>query len=414
MEVGIGSRPRQAVPRHLGILVSHPIQYYSPWLRFLANRLDIEVFYAHRQDARGQAKAGFGVSFEWDTPLLEGYPYRWLHNVARDPGVGSFGGCDTPEVYGILARERFDAFLVMGWNYKSAIQTIRACRQNGVPVLMRGDSQLGATRSWWRRTIKYVPYRYMLPGLDGHLYVGRRNLEYLRHYGVPEERLFFAPHCVDNAFFASRAECARRDGARSRLRRSFGIGPDDFLALFVGKLIEKKRAADFIAACGRVETTPSGRKLHGVLVGDGPLRGRLEQLAQPWAERIHFAGFHNQSELPAWYAAADALLLCSDASETWGLVVNEAMACGLPVVASEAAGCSPDLIEPGRTGYTYSLGDVQAMAARLCDLDRTVRRDPAELQRCLAEKMAKYDFDRAAQGLEAAMTAVAARKGGNA
>ena len=402
-----------ATPLRLGILVSHPIQYYSPWFRFLANRLDLEVFYAHRQDAGGQAEAGFGVAFEWDTPVLEGYPYRWLHNVARSPGVGSFGGCDTPEMYRILARERFDAFLVIGWNHKSAIQAILACRQNGVPVLMRGDSQLRTKRSSWRRTMKYLPYRYLLPRLDAHLYVGQRNLEYLRHYGVPDERLFFAPHCVDNAFFISRAECARRDGTRLNLRRSLGIAPDDFLALFVGKLIEKKRAADFIAACGRVEATSPGRRLHGVLVGDGPLRGRLETLARPWAERIHFAGFHNQSELPAWYAAADALLLCSDASETWGLVVNEAMACGLPVVASEAAGCSPDLIEPGRTGYTYPLGDVQAIAARLCDMDRAARRDPAELQRSLAEKMAKYDFDRAAQGLEAAVTAVAARKGGS-
>src|SRR2546428_11987966 len=82
----------------LGVLLSHPIQYYAPWFRYLAGRLDIEVFYAHRQDAAGQSAAGFGVQFEWDTPLLEGYPYRWLTNVARHPGVGSFAGCDTPEV----------------------------------------------------------------------------------------------------------------------------------------------------------------------------------------------------------------------------------------------------------------------------------------------------------------------------
>ena len=118
----------------LGVLVSHPIQYLSPWFRHLATRLDLEVFYAHHQSARGQAEAGFGVEFDWDVPLLEGYSYRWLQNVARKPGLRSFGGCDTPEIYDIVRRGKYDAFLIFGWNRKSSIQAIFGCARLARPI----------------------------------------------------------------------------------------------------------------------------------------------------------------------------------------------------------------------------------------------------------------------------------------
>src|SRR5687768_586152 len=130
-----------------GILVSHPIQYHSVWFRHLARRHDVEVFYCHRQAPSDQANAGFGVEFEWDVPLLDGYPHRWLANVARRPEVGSFYGCDCPEIYEIVRTGGFSAFLVFGWNRKASWQAVRACWKVGVPVFMRGDSQLETPRS---------------------------------------------------------------------------------------------------------------------------------------------------------------------------------------------------------------------------------------------------------------------------
>lgn len=387
----------------LAIVATHPVQYYAPWFRHLAASMDIEVLYAHRQDAKGQADAGFGVPFHWDTPLLDGYPFRWLNNVARHPGLGTFGGCDTPELFEIVRRDRFMACLILGWNFKCFVQAAAASWRSGVPLLVRGDSQLETPRSRALRALKSVPYHLLLPRCGAHLYVGTRNREYLRHYGVPESKLFFSPHSVDNSFFAAGAARARAEAVTARLRESLGIGPQDFVALFVGKLIPFKRPADFIQACALVETLPSGRRLHGVIVGDGPLRAGLEAQASPWAHRIHFAGFRNQNELPAWYAAADALVLPSEGNETWGLVVNEAMASGLPAVVSNVVGCSPDLIDAGRTGYVYAVGDIPSLAARLTDLDRMVRLDPANVRRGLAEKVAGHNFDRATHGLEVAL-----------
>jgi glycosyltransferase involved in cell wall biosynthesis len=388
--------PEAGAPVRLAILASHPIQYFAPWFRQLATRLELEVLYAHQQDARGQAAAGFGVPFEWDVPLLEGYGYRWLKNVSRRPGLQTFGGCDTPELFDLVRPERHDALLVLGWNRKSFIQGIRAAWRNGVPVLARGDSHLGTQRSRLKRALKLLPYRWFLPRIDAHLYVGQRNKAYLRRYGVREKRLFFSPHFVDNDFFAERAAAARSGKKAAALRAEFGIPRDAFVALFVGKFIPKKRPGDFVAASLRVAAARTN--FHALLVGDGPLRNELHALASG-LDRIHFAGFRNQSELPAFYAAADALALTSDGDETWGLVVNEAMACGVPAIVSDAAGCAPDLIEESGTGRVFPTGDVPALAEELIDF-RGANAD------ALRHKCAEYSMARATEGLEKALKAV--------
>ncbi len=390
----------------LGILLSHPIQYYAPWFRYLAKRFDIEVFYAHQQDAQGQAEAGFGVEFAWDTPLLEGYAYRWLTNVARHPSLRTFNGCDTPEVYHLLQNERFDAFLVMGWNRKSAMQTIWACWRRNVPVLIRGDSQLMTKRTWAMSAVKYLPYRYGLPRLGAHLYVGKRNKDYLQHYGVPKDRLFFVPHFVDNAYFARCAQEAEAAGTSQQIRSELGIPHDAFVFVFVGKLLPKKRPVDFVQACFKILSQPEGSSVHALIVGDGPLRGALESMARPYARRIHFAGFRNQSRLPAFYKASNALVLPSDGRETWGLVVNEAAACGLPAIVSDVVGCASDLIDEGRTGHTYPVGDVGALARHMLALKALCVGKPTAVRQALAEKVACYSIEKATKGLEGALEAV--------
>ena len=394
---GIRVHPCPSVVKNqtrLAILASHPIQYFAPWFRHLATRFDLEVLYAHQQDASGQAEAGFGVQFEWDVPLLEGYRYGWLRNVARQPGLQSFAGCDTPELFDLVRPERFDALLVLGWNRKSFVQGIRAAWRGGVPVISRGDSQLRTPRSALRTFIKFLPYRWFLPRIDAHLYVGQWNKAYLRHYGVREEQLFFSPHFVDSEFFAARAEEARVSGRAPAVREQLGIPRDAFVVLFVGKFIPKKRPGDFIAASVRASATRTD--FHALLVGDGPLRSQLKVLAKD-QERIHFAGFVNQGNLPAYYSASDVVVL--PGCESWGLVVNEAMACGVPAIVSDAAGCAPDLIDEGGTGSVFPTGDVAALAQRLIDF-RGANAD------ALRRKCAEYSMARATEGLERALTAV--------
>ena len=394
------------LPR-VGVWASHPIQYAAPWFRHLARAVDLEVFYAHRQSAAGQAGAGFGVEFEWDVPLLDGYRHRWLHNIARADRVAGFRGCDTPEVASIVGGGGFDAFVIFGWNHRSAIQTMRACRRHRVPVLMRGDSQLATPRSTMTRAAKGLVFPWALERwVDGHLYVGRRNRQYLERYGVPADKLFFVPHAVDTSFFRDEAERARQGGRQSGLRADLGIPAEAFVFLFAGKLIDKKRPRDLVEAWRRLRASGAGDAIHVVFVGDGPWRGGSEALAAEGATQVHFAGFRNQSELPAVYAACDALVLPSDARETWGLVVNEAAACGLPSVVSDAAGCSDDLVVPGLTGFSYPVGDVRALADRMLAVKQLSEHRESDMRAGLRAVTATYSYETATGGVLQAMERV--------
>jgi glycosyltransferase involved in cell wall biosynthesis len=391
--------------KRLAIVTSHPIQYHSPLFRALARVTDLEVFYGHRQDASGQADAGFGAGFEWDVPLLGGYRHTFLRNRASNPNVFSFGGCDTPEIAAMLRAGGFDACLITGWYLKSYLQALFACRRLGIPALGRGDSQLATARSAVWSAAKYLPYRVLLNQYSAHLYVGIANRAYLEHYGVPDTRLFFTPHFVDNAFFSTRADAARRDGTRDRIRRECGIQPGDFALIFVGKLIGKKRPADFVRAIADAQRTDT--RVRGIIVGSGPLEEETRELVRNTGAAVAFAGFQNQSTLPGYLSAADALVLPSDAGETWGLVVNEGMACGLPAVVSSAAGCARDLIDEGHTGFTFDVGDVERMSTAIRALAEMTASGRQAMQQAVAVKSASYSCDAAVQGVLAAIDGVA-------
>lgn len=389
----------------LAVVASHPIQTQAPWFRALAQVVDLDVFYAHRQDAAGQAAAGFGHAFDWDVPLLDGYRHHWLENVAAEPTVDTFAGCDTPDIAFALAEGGFDACIVTGWYLKSYVQAIRACWQARLPVMLRGDSHLGTPRPLLTKAAKYLPYRWLLPRVDAHLYVGEANREYLRYYGVTDRQLFFVPHFVDNERFNQSAARARSNGAAGAFRSSIGVPANATTFLFAGKLVANKRATDFVQALAGLRA--SGRIVHGVIVGSGPeetaLRHQVDMLGAP----IHFAGFKNQSEMPAAYASADCLVLPS-ASETWGLVVNEAMACGLPAIVSDAAGCAQDLVVAGRTGFVYAATNVPELWDRMTNVVDALEADPNAYRADVLEHISRYDAPSAVAGTVAALGAVTA------
>ena len=379
----------------IGFLISHPIQYYAPIFRELARRCDLTVFFAHRQTAEQQARAGFDVAFDWDVDILSGYDSRFLTNVARRPSTDEYGGCDTPGIAQEIAGGRFDAFVVPGWALRSYWQAAHACRRVGVPVFVRGDSQLSTDRRVALRLAKSVIFPHMLRRFDGYLYVGERHRQYLRHYGVPERRMFFSPHCVDNDAFAAGAAAARAADTGAAAGRARGR------VLFAGKLIARKHPADLVRAVARLQM-PS---LEVAFAGSGELEPMLREFADRSHVPAEFLGFVNQSRLPAVYAGADVLVLPSDGRETWGLVVNEAMACGTPAVVSDAVGCGPDLIEEGGTGATFPLGDVAGLASAI---ERVLALDPDGRRRHLAAKMALYSPAQAAEGIVVAASSLGA------
>jgi len=388
--------------KRLAILTTHPIQYHAPWFRALASNaeLDLEVLYCHKVTAREQAAAGFGVEFDWDVPLFDGYPHRFLKNVAKHPSLTDFRGLDNPEINKIIENGRYDAVMVSGWHYKSAWQAMRACWKTKTPVMARSDSHLHTKRSTAKRAAKWPFYRSFIPQLDACLAVGKWSRDYFLHFGAKRDRVFIVPHAIDAGYF--RREHARWFMQRDELRCQWGIDPNRTVFLFAGKFIEKKRPMDFVRAVHRA-SRDDGR-VAGLMVGDGPLRAACEEFAKASKAQTSFAGFLNQSEITKAYVAADVLILPSDGGETWGLVVNEAMACGLPAIVSDQVGCGPDLIDPGLTGDLFPVGNIKRLAAAM-----SAWADPA---RCRAAsevvrgKIKAYSIERAADGVMEAMRAV--------
>lgn len=383
----------------LAIVASHPVQYYSPLFRALATRLDLTVFYAHRATENDQAKAGFGVGFEWDIDLLSGYRHEFLQNVASKPGLDHFTGVDTPEIGRHLRTREFDAVLLMGWFLKCFHQALWAAKRLRIPVLVRGDSHLDTPRSRWKSLAKEMTYPIFLRSFDGALIVGERNRAYWRHYRYPESHMFDAPHCVDNDWFASRAT----DAARVSMRTKLGIAPDTKVVLFAGKIVAFKRPLDVIAATKLVKA--QGFDIEVLVAGAGPLEQELIAAARKTDVRLHMWGFCNQSKMPCAYAASDVLVLPSDGRESWGLVVNEALACGRPIVLSDAVGCAPDMAAHLGDCAVFPVGDIKALAATL----QQMIKDPLDPTR-IASTAAAFSVEAACSGIVNAVTMLSTRK----
>ncbi len=346
--------------KRLAIVSTHPIQYHSAWFRALASnsQVELEVLFCHQPTAREHAESGFEVEFEWDSKLLEGYQYRFLNNTASRPSVHGFHGTDTPEIKTLVSD--YDAVIVNGWHYKSAWQTIHCCWQARKPVMVKGDSHLHDPRPLTTRILKWPFYRWFIPRLDACLAAGSWSRDYYLHYGAKPDRIFFVPHAVDPELFSASANST--SSMHTGLRGEFQLDSSRTAFLYVGKFTRGKRPMDFVR--GIDMTARSGAPVMGLMVGDGPMKPVCEAYARENGIPIRFTGFINQSRMAAAYLAADALVVPS-AAETWGVTVSEAMACGRPCIVSDRVGSGPDLVEPGKTGASYPVGDIDTLSSLL-------------------------------------------------
>ena len=273
--------------------------------------------------------------------------YNWLLNR----GVGR-----------ALSKSVPDLILCGGYNYVASWESLVWARVHGVPFILWSESNARDLRR------RHVPVellkRAFLTKCSGFVVPGKPAQEYLEsEKNIREDLIFTAPNAVDNDLFAASAAVARRDVAGHR--RSLGL-PERYF-LFVGRLVREKGVFELLSAYAKLDE--SMRRQTGlVFVGDGVCRGRLQEEAVAISPGVvRFAGFAQREQLATYYALAEMLVLPTYA-DTWGLVVNEAMACGLPVILSRAAGCAADLLKENWNGVLIPPRDVESLTAAMREL----------------------------------------------
>lgn len=346
----------------LAIVTTHPIQYNAPWFKLLAavQGLSIKIFYTWEQSQKNEKyDPGFGKVIGWDIPLLEGYDYTFVKNISPDPGSHHFKGIDNPTLISEIEQWRADAVLVFGWPFKSHLACLRYFKGK-IPVLFRGDSTLLDEQQGIKKLLRRMFLRYVYRHIDYALYVGTNNRAYFRAHGLKEKQLCHVPHAIDNDRF-SQPDDKYTIGADA-WRAELQLADDNFVLLFAGKL-EAKKDPGFMLQLAKALRAPHYRF---IIAGNGPMEQQLKEAAAH-DKRIIFIDFQNQQQMPVLYRLAHVFVLPSKGpGETWGLAINEAMACGLPVVSTTLTGGAIDLIN--NHGIIIEPGDVKTTAAYITQL----------------------------------------------
>jgi glycosyltransferase involved in cell wall biosynthesis len=342
----------------LAVVATHPIQYQIPLYQQLSKqeKMDLTVYYTLIPD-RKQQGTGFGIPFTWDIPMFDGYKWEVLRNTLKTPSLIGFFNSSTPCIYDIFKKNKPDVVLITGWHSLPLLQALWACMRLRIPRLIRGDSHALPERSGWKKML----HRILLSLYSGFLAVGKANKAFYLKNGIKPALIFQCPHFVDNNRF--REQCITLSKERKALRSLWSIPEGYICFLFAGKIEPKKRLIDLLQA---IEFASKKRQdIHLLVVGTGELMEQAERYAAERLLPVTFAGFLNQTEIARAYVAADCLVLPSDYGETWGLVVNEGMVCGLPPIVSDRVGCGPDLVKDGITGYVFPFGNIEVLASKL-------------------------------------------------
>jgi glycosyltransferase involved in cell wall biosynthesis len=312
----------------LALLTEIPAPYRIPLFNALADRVEFRALFLARTDPR--------------RPYYEPHEDEWRfeHRFLPGPGLRR-GGRWVVLSRGVgreLRRFRPDAIGVGGWNQPAFWRALLHARARRVPLLVWVESTAHDARPGAGPL--ELAKRALIRGASGFFVPGSAAADYVRSFGVPEERVALAPNAIDDAVFA-RAAVSR-------------AGRESATFLYAGRLDAEKGLDVLLRAFERV---PGAL----VLAGSGNEEGRLRALA---GDRVRFLGPLDRDELVEWYARADVFVLPSR-SEPWGMVLNEAAAAGLPLVATEEVGAAQDLVEDGVNGFRVPSGDEAALAEAL-------------------------------------------------
>jgi glycosyltransferase involved in cell wall biosynthesis len=346
-------------PRYRVLAVAtHPVQYMAPIFRRMANHpvFDLHVSYCTLRGAEAAHDPEFGTNIQWDVPLLDGY--SWAEVPNRGSGGESFFGLFNPGLWKLIRGGNFDAVLCFtGYLNPTFWIACIAAKLSRSAFLFGTDATTLTSRDGraWKSALKKILWPRLFRLADQVIVPSSGARDLMLSLGLSGERVTLTPYSVDNDWWMRKSSQVNR----SKVRESWGATPDTAVILFCAKLQAWKRPLDLLRAFANASL--SNALL--VFAGEGPLRAQVQSEAATLgiASRVRFLGFVNQSQLPAVYTSADLMVLPSE-YEPFAVVVNEAMCCGCPVVASDRVGAARDLVAPVAPQFVFPCGDISALA----------------------------------------------------
>jgi glycosyltransferase involved in cell wall biosynthesis len=336
--------------RRLVILTEIISPYRIPLFNALAQRgeVDLHVIFLAETDLDLR---------QWQIPKEEiRFSYQILPSWRRR--IGRYNALLNRGVGRALTKAAPDVILCGGYNYIASWQALFWARMHKIPFVLWSESNVQDLRRG-HALVEFLKAEF-LTKCSGFVVPGKSALEYLRAHKVEEGAVFVAPNAVDNDFFAGAAAAARQEAAK--WRGEF-ILPERYF-LFVGRMVREKGVFELLSAYAKLDASMR-QQIGLVFVGDGALRPQLElQAAAISPGVITFAGFAQREKLAVYYALAETVILPTY-TDTWGLVVNEAMACGLPVIVSHVAGCVADLLRQDWNGLLVEPRDVSSLTSAM-------------------------------------------------
>lgn len=349
----------------LAIIASHPIQHFVHLYRALAQNAQIElkVFFCSRMGLDEYFDTDMNCTIAWKTDLLGGYEHTFLPEAA-DIEQTTFWQINNPSIAHSLASFRPAAVMIYGYAHLTMLRSLVWCRLHSVPVLMTGDGDGDAVvqRPPFRAALRSGALRILFSQVYAFLTVGDQNERMLTNLGVPEKRMFRTPFPIDEPQYRKFRD--ERVATRKSVRLELGIDSESFVALFVGKLSQRKRPIDLIDAWESMQRSggPADR-LHILFCGEGKERAALEARIQKTGAAATLAGFVNVDQLPCYFCAADIMVQTSE-RDPHPLVCSEAAAIGLPLVLSDRIGLvgDTDIGRKGQNASVYPCGDAATLA----------------------------------------------------
>ena len=370
--------------KRLAIITTHPIQYQIPLFKKLKKRgIDTHVYFGSKHGLNSKdIDHEFNIKFNWKIKKSLVSNYISFFSKKQKYSIDDFR-LSFKNLENYFKKNKYDAILIFGWNKVIYWKAFFLAKKLNIKTILRVETNLKSKISPIKKILKLYILKFIFKFIDKFLYIGILNKSFLIKHGVDKKKLLSSPYCVDNSFFQI------KKNNKNKIKKKFGLTKKKVI-LFVGKLIERKNPIEFLKLAKNFKNE---KNLFFVMIGNGNLIEQCKNFVQDNSlKNVSIAGFKNQDEIKDYYSISDLLILTSK-YETWGLVINEAMASGLPVIATKQCGASEEIIKKNKLGYVYDCNNYSELLKRFKSFLKKDYKNILNLKKKIKLSISKYNYD---------------------